>query len=164
MLFWAAAKAHNQADYKDALDAMKLISIRVLEDFVFQNSRAFCRAFIDRQPKCEVIVNNIVETFNAYIVQARAKHITYMLEDTRVFLMKRVVLQRATMEKCEDDVCLKIRVNLEKEKDEVRNYFLISSGNRIFQITHRLDALHVDMNEGKCTCKKWDLIGIPCYH
>jgi len=34
LLSWSAAKAYNQANYKDALDAMKLISVRVVEDFV----------------------------------------------------------------------------------------------------------------------------------
>jgi hypothetical protein len=164
LLFWTAAQAYNKADYKDVLDAMKLISARAVEDFVSQNPRAFCRAFIDNTPKCEVIVNNIAETFNAYIVQARAKHIIYMLEDIRVALMERVVLKRASMDKSEDQICPRIRVKLEKEKDEARNCFPVPAGNRIFQVTHRLDTLHVDMNEGKCTCRKWDVTGIPCCH
>ena len=48
LLFWSAAKAYNQADYKDALDAMKLISARAVEDFVSQNSRAFVGLLLTR--------------------------------------------------------------------------------------------------------------------
>ena len=91
-------------------------------------------------------MNNIAEIFYAYIVQARVKHIIYMLEDIRVASMERVVLKSTTMENSKDQIYPRIRLKLEKEKDEARNCFFVPLGNRIFQVTHRLDTLHVDMN------------------
>ena len=105
-------------------------------------------------------MNIIAETFNAYIVQTRAKHFIFMLEDIRVGLMERVVLKRATMKKSENQICQRVRLKLQKVKDEARNCFPVPSGNRIFQVTHRLETFHVDMNEGKFTCRKWDVTGI----
>ena len=55
-------------------------------------------------------------------------------------------------------------MNLEKENEEARNYFPVPLGNKIFQVTHRLDTLHVDMSEAKCAYRKWDVTGIPCCH
>ena len=49
--------------------------------------------------KADVIMNNIVETFNGYIVNARTKHLIYMLKDIITTLMQRLVLKRQEMEK-----------------------------------------------------------------
>ena len=43
--------------------------------------------------KCDVIVNNMAETFNAYVVYARTKHLIDMLEDIRMALMERIVVK-----------------------------------------------------------------------
>lgn len=51
-----------------------------------------------------MIVNNIAETFNAYIVQAIAKHLLFMLEDIRIALMQRIVVKRGLMENVGDEV------------------------------------------------------------
>lgn len=106
----------------------------------------------------------MAEMFNAYITQARAKHIIYILEDIRVALMERVVMKRSAIKKVKDDNYPNIKVKLEKERDETSNCFPIPSGNTIFQVTHKLVTLRVDMNVGKCTCKKWDVTRIPCCH
>ena len=87
-------------------------------------------------------------TFNAYIVQARTKHIIYMHQDIRLVLMERIVLKRTTMEKETDDVCPRIRVKLEKDREESRNCHPLPLGNRTFEVTHKLDSVHVDINLG----------------
>ena len=65
----------------------------------------------------------MAETFNAYIVHARAKHLIHMLEDIRVSLMERIVVERAFMEKTVDDVWPRIKFKLQKVIDEARNCF-----------------------------------------
>ena len=34
----------------------------------------------------------------------------------------------------------------------------------IFQVAHHIDVLEVDIKKRTCTCRKWDLKGIPCCH
>ncbi|CAH9089295.1 unnamed protein product [Cuscuta europaea] len=34
----------------------------------------------------------------------------------------------------------------------------------LFQVCHRLDCLTVNLEARTCTCRKWDLSGIPCCH
>ena len=90
--------------------------------------------------KCDVIVNNNAETFNAYVVHARTKHLIDVLEDIRMALMERIVVKRSIMEASEDDIedlCPKIRSKLEKEKEEARNYFPVPAGNKVFWVTQQ---------------------------
>ena len=104
MLFWNVAKAYNDTDFRIALDKLKKASPNAVDEFIIHYPRVFCRAFMNTTSKSDVIVNNMAETFNVYIVQARAKHLIYMLEDIRLALMERIVLKRTTMEKPTDDV------------------------------------------------------------
>lgn len=154
LLFWNAAKAYNQTDLKDAIKALRQTSPKAAEDFEFQNPRLLCRAFMREDSKCDVIVNNMAETFNAYVVHARTKHLINMLEDIRMALTERIVVKRSIMEASEDDICPRIRSKVEKEKEETRNCFPVLAGNKVFQVKHRLESLVANLNQGKCTCRK----------
>ena len=58
------------------------------------NPKVFCKAFLKTYTKADVIVNNLAETFNRYIINARTKHLIYTLEDIRTTLMQRLVMKR----------------------------------------------------------------------
>ena len=36
--------------------------------------------------------------------------------------------------------------------------------NTLFQVAYYMDTLQADIEKKSCTCKKWDLKGIPCRH
>ena len=96
---------------------LKLVSPKAKEDFLAQKPRSFYRAFMTTTYKCHYVVNNMVETFNAYIVHAGSKHLIYKLEDIRMALMEKMVVKKRTMETSEDEICPRIRSKLEKEKE-----------------------------------------------
>ncbi|CAH9088450.1 unnamed protein product [Cuscuta europaea] len=164
MLFWKAAKAYNEADLEEALEEMKRVNPAAVSSFRSLNPSCFCRAFVRINTKCDVIVSNMAETFNGYIINARAKHIIFMLEDIRGALMQRIVLKRQQMEKNTGMLCPRIKARLEKEKDEAANCTPLPSSQVLFQVCHRLDCLTVNLEARTCTCRKWDLSGIPCCH
>lgn len=49
----------------------------------------WCRAWFSDYPKCDLLVNNISECFNLYILKARDKPILTLLEMIRKKLMRR---------------------------------------------------------------------------
>lgn len=111
-----------------------------------------------------MIVNNIAETFNAYIIRARSKHIIYMLEDIMCALLSRLYEKRQMFEGSGDDICPRIRKKLEKEKEHAKDCHVLPSTYCTFQVKHELEDLTVNLEVGTCTCRKWDLSGIPCSH
>ena len=119
LLFWKAAKAYNMADYNEALDEMENLSHVATVRFRGANPKVFCRAFLKIDTKVDVIVNNLDETFNGYIINARIKHLIYMLEDIIIALMQRLVMKRQGMEKTTSMLYPRIQAKLEKEKEEV---------------------------------------------
>ena len=56
------------ADYNEALDEMKILNHVAAAGFRRANPKVFCRAFLKTNTKVDVIVNNLVETFNGYII------------------------------------------------------------------------------------------------
>lgn len=164
LLFWKASKTYNEADYNEALDEMEAVNPDAVIAFKIYNPKVFCRAFMDITTKVDVIVNNLAETFNGYIINARVKHLIYMLEDIRLALMQRLVIKRKDMEKSKAIVCPRIQVKMEKEKLLAANCTPCPSSEALFQVNQFMDSYIVDVQGRTCTCSKWDMTGIPCCH
>ena len=128
------------------------------------NPKVFCMAFSKTNTKDDVIVDNLAETFNGYMINARTEYLIYMLEDIITALMQRLVMKRQEMEKTTSVLCPRIQAKLDKEKEKVANCFPMPSNNLIFQVNHKMDCLTVNMGSRTCTCRKWDMRGIPYCH
>ncbi|KAL2941560.1 hypothetical protein RDABS01_029910 [Bienertia sinuspersici] len=114
--------------------------------------------------KADVITSNLAETFNGYIIHARNKHLVDMMEDIRAQLMQRLVVKRKEMQQHTSLLCPRIQERLEKEKHEAAKCRVFPSSDTLFEVGYYLDTLTVDLDARKCTCRKWDLNGIPCCH
>ncbi|XP_074297031.1 uncharacterized protein LOC141627704 [Silene latifolia] len=164
LLLWNCAKAYNEADFNDALDAIREVDHKAAETFIACRPHLFCRAFIQTHTKNDVIVNNMAETFNSYIIEARSKHIIYMLEKIRTALMQRLLEKKQEMESGTHVVCPNVQALLEVEKDKAAECRVAVSTPTVFQVAHGIDVLTVDLEARSCTCRKWDLTGISCFH
>ncbi|KAI3807078.1 hypothetical protein L1987_23000 [Smallanthus sonchifolius] len=161
-LFWRAARSYSEADHKKAIVDMRELNADATEEFIKQNPKCFCRCYLNTETKTDVIVNNMAETFNGYIIQSRSKHIIHMLEDIRVSIMTRLSKMQNQLSG-NVMVCPRIQLKLDKEKDRAYRCTVYPSSNTLFQVKY-LDDVSVDLNNRTCTCRKWDLTGIPCYH
>ncbi|XP_074315187.1 uncharacterized protein LOC141651370 [Silene latifolia] len=164
MCFWNCAKAYNQADFGAALSDLREVDHKAAGAFLACNPTLFCRAFISTRSKTDVVVNNMAETFYAYIIEARYKHLLYMLEDIRTSIMTRLVSKKAEMEKLTVTVCPRVQARLEEAKKKSVEYSIFSSTTTLFQVKQGIDEVNVDLVARTCTCKRWDLTGIPYSH
>ena len=94
LMFWKAAKAYNIADYNEERDELEKLNHATTIGFRGSNPKVFYRAFMKTHTTIDVIMNNLAETFNGYIINARTRHLIYMLEDIITTLMQRLVLKR----------------------------------------------------------------------
>ncbi|KAK1431469.1 hypothetical protein QVD17_07928 [Tagetes erecta] len=109
--------AYCEADFDKAVKEMTEIDKDAAEAFLKQNPRCFSRCFLKTKTKTDVNVNNMAETFNGYIIQARSKHLYFMLEDIRVAIMTRLTTMHTQMSKEDVIVCPRIQTKLNKEKN-----------------------------------------------
>ncbi|CAH9146031.1 unnamed protein product [Cuscuta epithymum] len=164
LMFWKIAKSYNMADYNQAFDELAELNNDTATAFKGYNPSCFCRAFMKTSFKCDAITNNMAETFNGYIINARTKHLIYMLEDIRAALMQRLVIKRQEMENAGSSICPRIEAKLEMEKAKAAYCDVLPSTLVTFQVNMNLDSLNVDLAARTCTCRRWDMSGIPCCH
>lgn len=59
----------------------------------------------------------------------------------------------------------KINKKLDKYKRESYGFIIVWAGNRKYQVRGMFgDLFEVDLNSQQCSCRKWQLSGIPCPH
>ncbi|GJW94568.1 mutator type transposase [Tanacetum coccineum] len=88
--------------------------------------------------KCDLLINNICEVFNRQLVDGRDQPIITCLEYIREYLMKRIVVVQKVIAKTVGP--LTPSVTKMPYKDE----YVVNMDRRV------------------CSCRKWELTGIPC--
>ena len=109
-------------------------------------------------------MNNLNESFNHMILKARGMPIISMLEWYRQCLMKRFHLKREGMKKYERDICPNILKRIDKLIGQARNYSAVASGANKYEVDNGFERHAVDLNAHKCSCRAWELLGLPCRH
>jgi transposase-like protein len=88
--FWKIAKPCNEMmsnHYKNKLAAK---TPKGWNDLQKQDQVHWCRAWFKVGSNCESVDNNVSESFNSWIIDARFKPIIAMLEDIRIMVTRRI--------------------------------------------------------------------------
>jgi len=91
-------------------------------------------------------------------------HLRSMTERIKTQLMVRFYNKRKEAENCPGSVCPKIRKRIQRNIELAATCMVSGAGDGIFQVDNRNRTYIVDMKEESCTCKRWDLSGVPCHH
>ncbi|KAL0420466.1 UNVERIFIED_CONTAM: hypothetical protein Slati_3069500 [Sesamum latifolium] len=115
---------------------------------------------------CDMLLNNVCETFNACILDAREKPILTMLEWIREYLMRRMQENRdRAISKWNGKICPKIQKILQKQIAKVSDCIPIKADDIHYQVSCFDGSQHsVDLRARSCSCRKFQLSGIPCKH
>ncbi|GJS19595.1 hypothetical protein Tco_0448227 [Tanacetum coccineum] len=154
-LFWQAAKATYPAKFEKIMQEIKDLSIEAHKHLMERNPESWSRAFFRTDRVCVAVENGISECFNSLIVEARRKPIINMLEDIRIGLMERMQRMREKHAKWADGICPNIRK---------KNWRVVPSGESRFEVRNGYEGFKVDERLRTCTCRGWQLTGIPCQH
>ncbi|XP_072087389.1 uncharacterized protein [Arachis hypogaea] len=161
---WRAAKCTYLAAWEKELMEIRAISEGAYRHLIGIRPKYWTKSRFEFYPKCDALVNNMCESFNSAIVESREKPILTMLEDIRVYLMKRWAENRVLIEKYKDDILPRIKLKLQKEIDASRWWFPVAAGISKFEVIRGRDKFVVDLLKKECTCRKFQMTGLPCPH
>lgn len=161
---WNCAKSTYLPAYERAMDMLNVMSAGAHEYMKKIDPHHWSRAYFQTRFKCDILLNNLCECFNSHILEARIKGIVTMNEMIRTKLMVRIQKRRDAMKKCTTVHCPRILKKLEKNKQLSWLYNSIWSGGDQYQVVGPDGQFVINKNEGTCTCRKWQLTGIPCSH
>ncbi|CAN0857802.1 hypothetical protein LINGRAHAP2_LOCUS6932 [Linum grandiflorum] len=168
--FWMAVYSSNTPDFQVHLAELKRLQESGIDpgcytDFLSQDPKTFCRAFLSRVPKSDSVESNICETFNACVVRFRCLRIINMLEGIRGYMMTHVVnkvkLFQTTTHR---SICPRIAAKIEKCKAIARDCRYKQTVGLICECHLGDKGYVVDLHSHTCSCGYWELSGIPCVH
>lgn len=87
------------------------------------------RSHFKTYSKCDLQVNNMCETFNREILKYRDKSIITLLEGIQYYLTKRITNQKELMVKYTGNVCPRIQLVLENNKEFTESWTPIWHGD-----------------------------------
>lgn len=163
-LMWSAARAYTVAGWEENMNKIKGKNADAYEWLMRESPSVWCRSMFSPRAKSDMLANNVSESFNHYIREARDKPIITMLEMIRRQLMSRYEEKRSWILTCNGTLCPKIQKIIEEMKVEARNCEVAYAGNHIYEVWHGVRTLVVDLANHTCVCRKWDVTGIPCAH
>ncbi|RYR23776.1 hypothetical protein Ahy_B02g057274 [Arachis hypogaea] len=87
-----------------------------------------------------------------------------MLEDIRVYLMSRWALNRERIKNFNGTVLPRIRMKLERRGRSASEWRPYWSTAQTYEVVNGLSKFAVDLSAHECSCRKWQLSGIPYTH
>nr|XP_016487065.1 PREDICTED: uncharacterized protein LOC107807234 [Nicotiana tabacum] len=124
----------------------------------------WCRAYFDTQCKNPMVDNNFTESFNSWILEARHKPIVKMLEDIRVKVMNQLKDRVEEVNSWRGEYnpyAMELYNDYKEMASKCKENF---NGDGVFEISEGEDRHTVILEQQRCTCRLWNLFGIPCAH
>ncbi|XP_062104408.1 uncharacterized protein LOC133815608 [Humulus lupulus] len=91
---WAAAKATTIPEFQKRMRELRETSENAYNWLALKTPSEWSRSHFSEMVKCDMLLNNLCESFNAAIVDARDKPIITLLEKIRYWLMSRFFNKR----------------------------------------------------------------------
>jgi hypothetical protein len=162
--WWAAVSTSTEVDFRHHMEELKRINVNTFEYLDKIDHSVWSRAWFSEYPKCDILVNNIFECFNSYILKARDNLILTMLEMIRKHLMRMYQLKGDSIRSLKGKLCPRIVEKLETIGEEAIDYLSHFVGDGLFEVEQGCRQYIVDLRKWTSRCKKWEMTGIPCAH
>lgn len=128
------------------------------------NPSHWSRAWFKLGSNCDSVDNNLCESFNKWIVEARFYPIITMLEMIRRKVMVRIQEMSAKADRWNTQICPNILKKLNTYIAYSGACHAISSGNEKYEVVHYDHRWTVNLKDKTCSCRYWQLSGLPCSH
>lgn len=161
-----AAKATYYQAWLEKMNQIKEVNPKAWEWLMGYDTKSWCKHAFSFYPKCDVLMNNISESFNATILVVRDKPLLTMSEWIRNYLMSRMATSATKLEKWQHNIMPMPRKRLDKE------IFMSAQWTPTWSIAEEYQVIHsftqqqfiVDVEKRTCSCNYWELVGLPCRH
>ena len=167
-LMWRAASVYTVQEFENCMNAIKDVDQTAYDWLMREDPKSWARCMYSTRSKCNRMDNNTSEAFNIAIKDARDQPILTMVESIRRYLMTRLQTRFKMCMEWNGTICPRIRSKLEKIGKRMGDCEVIYSGGTIFEVIVVTMTVQrsfvVDIGEKKCTCRKWEVCGVPCVH
>ncbi|XP_019194863.1 PREDICTED: uncharacterized protein LOC109188688 isoform X2 [Ipomoea nil] len=161
---WKAARATTVSTFSKAMRELKALDVQAFQWLMQKHPAEWSRSHFSTNANSDMLVNNICESFNAMILDARDSPLIHCLEIVRKQVMLRLFECRKQATKWTGRICPAIANKISIFEKQAGGYWAYQSTEVLFQVKGATDQHQVDIGAKTCSCRKWDLNGIPCRH
>ncbi|XP_060182039.1 uncharacterized protein LOC132611661 [Lycium barbarum] len=140
--FWRCSKAIFEVKFRSELDKMSKLGNDNCDDLLHYPEKSWVRAHFKEHSKCDVVENNMCETFNSWILSCRHKLIITMLEEIRRKIMTRQCDMIKFANTWISEISPMARLTLEDNKEMARGCKVLWNADVGFEIGEELEPEH----------------------
>jgi len=160
---WGAARAPNEIQFKYYLSVIRGMHGEAGEYIKKIDPKMWSRHAFRTTSCSDIVLNKTVESFNAWILEAREQPILTCFESIRRQIMNRFNQKRAGAAIATNVIFPKIMKKIKRNKSDARNYICHWSNKLQFEVDSTHEARKVvNLEQCTCGCGRWQLNGIPC--
>ncbi|GKB39857.1 mutator type transposase [Tanacetum coccineum] len=164
-LVWKCAAATTVPYFDKQMGKLKNLDEGAYEYLQKIPPQHWSRSHFSGRAHCDVLLNNLCEVFNRQLLDGRDVPIITCLEFVREYLMKRIVNVKKVISKSPGPLTPAATKLFEAIKHKATFYTVLWNGGTKYQVSGPYeDQCVVDMEEKNCSCRKWELTGMPCKH
>ncbi|WVZ79281.1 hypothetical protein U9M48_026882 [Paspalum notatum var. saurae] len=163
--WWCCAKSHCREliNYHKAVLAQE--TPEGAQDMMRTSPQHWSRAFFRIGSNCDLVDNNMCESFNNSIMDAMFYPVISMHEAMRKKVMVSIQENRARAKKWVGTICpnifKKLKINIERSS----KCDVLWNGKEGFEVQENAYRRYiVNLVERTCTCRSWQISGLPCCH
>ncbi|GKA87481.1 hypothetical protein Tco_0809245 [Tanacetum coccineum] len=161
-LLWRVASATSVKEFKKCILKLKTMNPKAHEWLNKIPPEHWARSYFLGRAKSNLLLDNIYEVFNGKIVGGRDKPVITLLEYIREYCMKSFVNVQSVIGKCTGPLTPIVTRIMESIKKEAHLMKVQWNGANKYQVSGSLgDQCVVDVVTMTCSCRKWELTGIP---
>ena len=159
-----ASYAYNEYKFNIAMNDLRNECVDAWKWLNAIPKNTWARHAFDTNCKTDLVVNNLSEVFNKYILDFRKKPIRTMVDGIKDKQMVRWHEKRERGKAAFWEITPHYAEKLELEKERARYCKPIQAGVNLWQVTSGQQTHPVNLDNHTCGCRKWDLSGLPCNH
>jgi hypothetical protein len=163
--WWRCAKASNKVLFNVYRAYLAQDTPEGAADMMATSPEHWSRAYFRRGNNCDSVDNNMCESFNHSIMEARFYPVISMCEAIRKKLMVRIQENRARADKWTGNICPNVFKKLKMNIELSGKCIVLWNGADGYEVQDWEDKKYiVKLLTRECSCEYWQLSGLPCCH
>ncbi|XP_020101451.1 uncharacterized protein LOC109719288 [Ananas comosus] len=161
---YSAALAYTPSQYEANMSKLMEANPAAIEFLRQNHNMIWSRSQFGTQAKCNYITNNLSESFNSWISEARYKPVLELLDSIRQKIMTKMDSRRREARKWKLSLVPAALHHIDAKSKGLGNYTICRSSNTMAEVISPDSRCEVILDERKCTCRSWQVTGLPCIH
>ena len=172
---WPACRSFQKHRFEEHYNLMYEACPQAMKLIHENHKHLWTRHLFSEASKCDYVTNNIAETFNSWIRNEKSLNVVDLMDRIRQLCMEKMFLRRKFARKFEGKILPNVMKDLNARSRGLKYIWRYShkDGGSNAEMLGEVEGVNrdlvhwrhtVDLQERTCTCRRWQVTGLPCTH